>query len=136
MTWTSATNGWGPVEKDRSNGEQAAGDGKPITLNGVVYSKGLGAHALSDITFNLPAGCTSLQASIGVDDEVGANGSVIFRVYGDGALLDDSGVMTGSTATKTINENITGVTQLRLNIDPNGVKGYDHADWANARVTC
>jgi hypothetical protein len=136
MNWTSATNGWGPVERDRSNGEQPAGDGKPITLNGVVYSKGLGAHALSDITFNLAGACSSLQASVGVDDEVAANGSVIFRVYGDGALIYDSDVMTGATATRTVNVSLTGVTTLRLNVDPNGVKGYDHADWANARVTC
>ena len=45
LTWTSATNGWGPVEKDKSNGEQAAGDGRTITLNTVTFAKGLGAHA-------------------------------------------------------------------------------------------
>src|SRR6478672_2089119 len=33
----SATNGWGPVERNHSNGEQAAGDGKTLTLNGVTY---------------------------------------------------------------------------------------------------
>ena len=42
LTPTQATNGWGPVELDTSNGEQPAGDGNPITLNGVVYTKGLG----------------------------------------------------------------------------------------------
>jgi len=25
--WTAMTNGWGPLERNRSNGEQAAGDG-------------------------------------------------------------------------------------------------------------
>ena len=46
LTPTTTTNGWGPVEKDMSNGEQAAGDGHPITLRGAVYAKGLGAHAV------------------------------------------------------------------------------------------
>jgi glucose/arabinose dehydrogenase len=136
MTWTSATNGWGPVERDTSNGEQAAGDGRTITLNGVTYQKGLGVHALSDVLFDLAGGCISFEASVGVDDEVGGNGSLIFRVYGDGALLYDSGAMTGATATKTVNVSVAGVAQLRLNVDPNGVKSYDHADWASARVTC
>ena len=40
--WTYMANGWGPVEKDQSNGEQATGDGRVITLNGVTYAKGLG----------------------------------------------------------------------------------------------
>ncbi|MHB8458842.1 MAG: PQQ-dependent sugar dehydrogenase, partial [Candidatus Limnocylindrales bacterium] len=30
--WTTMTNGWGPAEIDMSNGEQLAGDGRPITL--------------------------------------------------------------------------------------------------------
>ena len=45
LTPTSAANGWGPYEKDMSNGEQAAGDGGPLTIRGVVYAKGLGVHA-------------------------------------------------------------------------------------------
>ena len=33
LTWTSATNGWGPTERDRSNGEDGAGDGGVLRLN-------------------------------------------------------------------------------------------------------
>lgn len=32
------SNGWGPVERNTSNGEDMAGDGKPITLGGVVHA--------------------------------------------------------------------------------------------------
>ena len=53
----STANGWGPAEKDKSNGEAAAGDGKPITLNGTVYAKGLGVHAVSDIRYTM-SNCT------------------------------------------------------------------------------
>src|SRR5439155_13693111 len=53
LSWVSATNGYGPVEKDTSNGSSGTGDGHVITLNGVTYSKGLGCHADSDITYNL-----------------------------------------------------------------------------------
>ena len=53
MTWVSSTNGWGPVERDTSVGGSNAGDGNTITLNGVTYSKGLGAHANSSVVINL-----------------------------------------------------------------------------------
>ena len=136
LTWTSSTNGWGPVEKDRSNGEQGAGDGKPITLNTVVYPKGLGTHAASDVRYAI-SGCTSFQTDIGLDDEVGPNGSVVFQVYLDGTIAYDSGTMTGSTATKTINLDVTGKSELRLVVTNGGdTVDYDHADWANARITC
>src|SRR5690349_18533123 len=29
-----ATNGWGPYELNESNGDKAAGDGSPLTING------------------------------------------------------------------------------------------------------
>ena len=32
LPWVSAKGGWGPVEKDRSNGEMPAGDGKTLTI--------------------------------------------------------------------------------------------------------
>ena len=74
-TPSSATNGYGPYEKDRSNGESAAGDGRTIKLAGVSYSKGLGVHAGSDLRFPLTEGCSTFAAKIGVDDEVGSGGS-------------------------------------------------------------
>ena len=43
LTWTSMTNGFGPVEKDQSNGWNGTGDGRTLTLNGTTYAKGLGA---------------------------------------------------------------------------------------------
>src|SRR6185436_14029614 len=85
LTATLATNGWGPVEKDMSNGEQAGGDGHPLTLNTVTYAKGLGTHANSDVRYNLGANCSSFTASVGLDDEVSdASASVVFQVWADG----------------------------------------------------
>ncbi len=57
LEWSSMSNGWGPAEKDRSNGDQAAGDGGPITLNGVTYEKGLGTHANAEVRYNLGGVC-------------------------------------------------------------------------------
>jgi glucose/arabinose dehydrogenase len=137
INWTFMGNGWGPVEKDRSNGEISGGDGQTLTLNGATFAKGLGAHAASDIRYGLAGNCTTFTAQVGVDDEVGSNGSVVFQVWTDGAKLFDSGTMTGTTATKSVNVNVTGRSELKL-IVTDGGNGfdYDHADWADAKLTC
>ena len=137
LTPTSATNGWGPYERDRSNGEQGAADGGPIRLGGVTYARGLGTHAASDIRFALGGNCTNFTALIGVDDEVAANGTVTFSVIGDGTTRYTSPTLTGSSATVPISVPISGVNELRLVVAvATGGPDYDHADWADARVTC
>ncbi|HVT88874.1 MAG TPA: NPCBM/NEW2 domain-containing protein, partial [Tepidisphaeraceae bacterium] len=135
LTPTAATNGWGAYEKDHSNGETGANDGHTITLNTVTYAKGLGVHAASDITFNLNKQYTQFLSDIGVDDEVGNAGSVVFQVYLDGVLAFDSGTMIGASATQAVNLNVQNVTTLRLvvGVATNG-NTSDHADWAGARL--
>ncbi|MGH7178268.1 MAG: NPCBM/NEW2 domain-containing protein, partial [Tepidisphaeraceae bacterium] len=128
------SNGWGPYERDMSNGEQAQGDGLPIKLNGTTYSKGLGIHAGSELRYTLGGNYDTFTASIGVDDEVGTQGSVVFQVWADGTKLYDSGTMTGSTATKNISVTVTGKNDLRLIVTDAGSNYADHADWANARL--
>src|SRR5688500_18247691 len=83
LPWVSATNGFGPVERNLSNGEDGAGDGGPITLNGVAYAKGLGTHAQSDVRLDLGGNYSRFLVDMGVDDEVGDFGSVGFRIFVD-----------------------------------------------------
>ncbi|MFB9993870.1 NPCBM/NEW2 domain-containing protein [Deinococcus oregonensis] len=140
-TLVTATNGWGSVEINRSNGERGATDGRPLRLNGVSYAKGFGTHALSELSFALSRPgqpyCTSFTAEVGVDDEVGAAGSVVFQVYGDGELLFDSGVMTGTSATQSVAVNLEGRRELQLVVTTAGDgASSDHADWVNPQVLC
>ena len=62
----------------------------------------------------------------------------VFQVFLDGAAtaIYDSGNMFGPTATKQVSVDVTGKSTLRL-VVTNGGDGnsYDHADWANARLT-
>jgi hypothetical protein len=137
LTWISSTNGWGPVERDKSNGEAAAGDGVTIRLNGQAYSKGLGVHSNSDVRVYLGGICTAFTASVGVDDEVGNNGSVIFQVWADGVKLYDSGTRYGWSPTAAVNVPLSTQNELALIVtDAGNGAGYDHADWADAQVTC
>ncbi|NOT59384.1 MAG: hypothetical protein HOP19_04070, partial [Acidobacteria bacterium] len=135
LTPVSQVNGWGTYERNRSNGEQNSADGRTITLNGVAYAKGLGVHAASDLRFNLNGEYQTFLSDIGLDDEVGNNGSVVFQVWADGAKLYDSGLMKGSAATKRFTLDVAGKRELRLVVTNGGDNlSYDHADWANARL--
>ncbi len=136
-----ATSGWGPIEVNRSNGEQNAGDGHALTLNGAVFPKGYGVHAPSELKYSLSgsdgATCTRFRAQVGVDDEVGGRGSVAFQVWGDGTKLYDSGVMTGASATRQVNVDLRGRGSVRLVVTDGGNgRSDDHADWVNPTLTC
>ncbi|MEV4754853.1 glycoside hydrolase family 2 TIM barrel-domain containing protein [Micromonospora sp. NPDC049559] len=137
LPFLATENGWGPVERDMSNGEQAAADGRPLRIGGVSYDKGIGAHAPSLVAVDLGGGCTSFRAEVGVDDEMGADGSVAFEVWVDGERRAATGVLTGAAGPERISADVTGGQRLELRITDggNGI-GADHGDWAAARLTC
>ncbi|MFQ3556500.1 NPCBM/NEW2 domain-containing protein [Streptomyces gramineus] len=137
LPWLSADNGWGPVERDTSNGETAAGDGHPITIGGVVYAKGLGAHAPSQVDYYTGKACEKVTAEVGVDDEEGAAGSVSFEIWADGTKIASTGVLTTDMAAQPLTADVTGaeVVSLVVTDGGNGVTS-DHGDWAEARITC
>jgi hypothetical protein len=137
INFTTVSNGWGPVERDRSNGEAGSGDGRVLTLNGQTFTKGLGVHSASDVRVNLIGGnYTEFRASVGLDDEIGNNGSVVFQVYVDNVLRYDSGLMNGATATKQVAVPVASSAQTLRLVVTNGGDNifYDHADWADARL--
>jgi alpha-galactosidase len=137
LPWTSFTNGWGPPERDRSNGETGASDGHTITIAGQTYAKGIGAHAPGEIDVYVGGHCSAFTADVGVDDEVGVRGSVDFQVFADGTKVADSGTVTGADSAKPLNATLTGARFLRLVLtDAGDGNSYDHSDWANAHVTC
>ncbi|MEV8526584.1 beta-galactosidase [Streptomyces sp. NPDC052000] len=133
----TATNGWGPVERDTSNGEDAAGDGRPMSIAGVPYAKGLGVHADSDVTVFLGGACSRFTASVGVDDETGGGGSVAFSVLADGKAVATTPVLHGKQPAIALDADVRGAQVLELVVSDGGDgNGLDHADWADARLTC
>ncbi|WSQ08834.1 NPCBM/NEW2 domain-containing protein [Streptomyces sp. NBC_01231] len=137
LSFVSSSNGWGPVERDSSNGEQAEGDGLPITIRGTVHDKGLGTHTDSDVAFFLGGTCSRFTATVGIDDEVAPYGSVTFTVTADGRTLTTTPVLTGTSQPLPLDLDVTGAQQLHLVIADGGDgNAHDHADWADARLTC
>jgi NPCBM/NEW2 domain/PA14 domain/Glycosyl hydrolases family 39 len=129
----SARNGYGVFERDRSNGENQPNDGRTITLNGKTYSKGLGVHSDSELVYRLDGQYNEFRADIGIDDEVGSYGAVVFQIFADGQKLFDSGLMKGDSATQQVRVNLAGRKELRLVVTQGDDTMFcDHADWANA----
>ncbi len=120
---------WGEARADHSV------DGHPLFLDGKRFEHGVGTHANS--TFRLALGGTGerFTATVGVDDEVGDRGSVVFRVIGDGKTLWESGVLRGGNPAKEVSVPLAGVKSLILAVGDAGDDiNYDHADWAEARI--
>jgi alpha-galactosidase len=133
----SASSGWGPVEKDTSNGESNAGDGNPLTIGGTVFAKGLGVHAQSTVEFYAGGACSAVTAQVGVDDEKGAKGTVAFEIWADGTKVASTGVLTNAMAAQPITADVSGAQVVRLVVTDGGDGvDSDHADWADLRMGC
>ncbi|MFE7774700.1 endo-alpha-N-acetylgalactosaminidase family protein [Streptomyces sp. NPDC057445] len=137
LDWTAAENGWGPVERDRSNGGTGTGDGSPLTIGGVGYEKGLGTHAPAKVRYHLGGRCASFTAEVGVDDVQASRGSVRFGVTADGAERVSSPVLKATDSAWSLSADVTGAKYVELVVDDGGDgNGNDHADWGSARFHC
>jgi hypothetical protein len=137
LQFVSATNGWGPVERDQSVGGQNADDGTPLTIDGTVYPKGLGTNSPSDVTIYLGGNCSSFTSIVGDDADADGNGTMTFSVLGDGKTLAATGVIKGGDPAQQLTADLTGVQMLDLVVgDAGDGNAYDHGDWAMPKLTC
>jgi hypothetical protein len=72
-----------------------------------------------------------------VDDEMEDRGKVSFKVLVDGVAKHTSDLLTGTSPTANVSVDITGGQTLTLQVTDGG-DGItsDHADWAEAKLTC
>lgn len=118
-----------PFQADRSV------SGRPMRLSGRTYRRGLGTHSRCELTYSLEGTFSTFSATLGIDDGVGGQGSVVYRVYGDEKLLFESPVARGGDAPIEMKVEVKRVLLLRLEVDfaDNGDVA-DHANWADARL--
>ncbi len=137
IEWLEVKNGWGPPEIDRSNGERAPDDGIPIVVGLFAFDHGIGVHAPSRIVLDLGGRCSLFLADIGLDEEVGDAGSVVFEVWAEGRRLATSGLVRGSQPPVPLAADVTGLDSIALVVTPAGDgPASDHADWGDARLSC
>jgi hypothetical protein len=110
-------------------------EGKPLCVCGKTYAHGLGAHAVNHTIYRLDNRYRRFEAEVGVDDEKGGQGSVVFQVLADERKVFDSGVMRGHQPPKKASVPLDGVEELTLVVtDAGDGISCDHADWLNARL--
>lgn len=139
LPFAAETNGWGPVERDQSNGGDHEDDGQMISIGGRTFDTGLGAHAASEISIDLAGDYTRFTAEVGVDDEVigdATPGTVTFQVLGDGKVLAETELITVGDQPVPLAVDVADVEQLTLRVTDGGDgKNADHASWGAAALT-
>ena len=107
--------------------------GKPLSINGKAYDKGVSTHACSIVCVKMN-GAVRFSAEVGIDDSSEKRGSVVFEIWGDKKLLWRSAEMKGGDAAVSVDIPVKNVKMLYLvaTDDGDGI-GYDYADWANAK---
>ena len=121
--------GWAEPQANKSV------DGHPIMIDGKRFEHGVGTHANSTFRIALGGKGERFTATVGVDDEIGQSGSVVFKVAGDGKTLWESGVLRGGDPAKEVSVALNGVKILLLTVgDAGDGMNYDHADWADAKI--
>lgn len=137
IEWKSANSGWRTIQKDKSIEEN------PIRLtdengNEVEYEKGIGTHSTSTIVYDLTDKDYSYFTSyVGVDREMknSTAASLEFKVYVDGVLKYESGLMRATDAQKYIELNIDGAKELKLVVtDGRDGNAADHASFGDAKL--
>jgi alpha-galactosidase len=123
------TCGWDRPQIDRCI------SGTPLRLGGKTYAHGIGTHAVSALNLKLDE-AESFDSVVGVDDDANGKGSVEFVVAVNGVTRWHSGKMRGGEAPKNVHVDLAGAKTLSLRVTDAGDGTYfDHADWADARVT-
>jgi len=121
--------GWGDVHARQSV------EGNPLKIGGRVFGRGIGTHAPSEWWVDPGGGARRFTAWVGVDDEKEGCGSVVFRVWVDGKVAFDSGVMRPADPARSVDVDLVGAKRLRLEVGDGGDDyDCDHADWAMAAV--
>ena len=108
-----------------------------MRIGTAAFERGIGAHAPSKIVVELDGRCSVFLADVGLDEEVGDRGSVVFEVRGDGERLTTSGLVRGPQTAVPIAADVGEVARMTLVVKDGGDgNAFDHADWGDARLEC
>ncbi len=118
---------WETPRRDLSLG------GTPLRIVDKVFSKGIGTHAASRITFAVPEGVERLEAWIGADAEViggPERTSIVFIVELDGEEVFRSDLFSSRTPANRIEVPLKNAREISLITDDTDDGNLDdHADW-------
>ncbi len=132
----SARNGFGPVERNMSNGGGNPFDGSPLTIAGTVHARGLGVCAPAEVGFAPGGVADRFTALVGIDDETPEGATATVEVIGDGASLLRLELQAGQPA-RSIDLDVHGVDLLDLLVIgpvPTDGPSPAHVDWVDPQL--
>lgn len=124
---------------------------KPLRMGSAtnVYARGVGTHVESVLILEADGRVGAFDATVGIDWaaneypkswDTGHNwGGVEFRVYADGEIVADSGIIKPNGQPRSLHADLSGARTIVLEAtDCGDWAGYrfGHADWCEARFTC
>jgi len=110
---------------------------KPLQIGTSTFARGVGTHGPGQMALNLHGKSFHFDAVVGIDAETGGRGSVVFQVIVDNRKVFDSGLLTGAMSGVPVSLDLRGAQLLTLKVTDGGDGfDFDHADWADARITC
>jgi hypothetical protein len=109
-------------------------EGRPIVMGGATYDHGIGMHAWTRMTLEVPENASDFFAVIGLSDRVRGceKARVVFELRGgDDRLLFESAPVGPETPPMTIEIPIAGEREITLILSDGG-NGHDcdHGNWA------
>jgi len=113
----------------------AAVTGHPLRVARMRFDRGLGTQSRTLLAYRLAPGDRRFQATVGLDDRAGPQGSVVFRVLVDNREEFASPPMSVRDAPRAIDIDVTGakLVILATEFGPRG-DVRDYADWIEARI--
>jgi hypothetical protein len=95
--------------------------GKPLTVVGKVYEKGLGLHSPGWLALKLDGQASQFHCLAAIDDETEGKGTVELKFYGDNwRLLYATGILRGGQPAKPIEIDLAGQKILVIEITVGG----------------
>lgn len=104
------------------------------------FTNGIGTYGTTKLSYDLKGRYKTFVATVMLSLPPGtkvedSQGSVVFRIYGDGRKLYDSGVVTAGSKPKQVKVDIEEVRELTLEVDRGEDWGVgDAGTWADPKV--
>ncbi|MFM8635879.1 MAG: NPCBM/NEW2 domain-containing protein, partial [Planctomycetia bacterium] len=129
----------GAINARQSRGRflnHANASGAPFSIGKTTYDDGIGTHATSFIEYPLAGQFERFEATCGIDGSTEGRGSVVFRVYVDGKLRADTGVVNGFDAAKSLTvDGLGAADRLILSVtDAGDGDRHDLANWVDGKL--
>ncbi|MGI6681452.1 MAG: phospholipid carrier-dependent glycosyltransferase [Bdellovibrionota bacterium] len=111
---------------------------KEVLVNDKKYNYIFGLHANSKIKYRLKGRFNTFSSFVGLPDYLindDGQGSIIFKVIGDGKVLWQSSKMQAGKRAEMAHVNVKGINILELVMDGTGdAIDYDHGVWLEPRL--